>query len=206
MHPTLPRIYDGFAETYEANRGLFDMSEVFDALVRRLPDVPGRLLDLGCGAGEPMARLFADRGWAVTGVDFSRGMLAMAARFVPEMETVYGDMCAVDFPAGRFDAVTAVYSLFHVPRDQHPALFRKLQRWLAPGGKALFTYATRDYTGSEAFDGYKEFMGQELYYSHLSPADLYAALEDAGLAVEAQDYREIGGEVFLWMTVSKPAG
>ena len=31
MDITVQEIYDGFAETYEENRGLFDMTEIFDS-------------------------------------------------------------------------------------------------------------------------------------------------------------------------------
>jgi hypothetical protein len=31
MNSTLREIYDGFAETYEEKRGLFDMTEVFNS-------------------------------------------------------------------------------------------------------------------------------------------------------------------------------
>ena len=65
----LQQIYDELAATYEAGRGAYDMAQVFDAFYRRLPPGGGHVLDLGCGAGEPMARLFIARGWCVTGVD-----------------------------------------------------------------------------------------------------------------------------------------
>ena len=58
MDITLQKIYDGFAESYEENRGIFDMTEVFDSFYGRLDVEKGRLLDLGCGAGEPFARFF----------------------------------------------------------------------------------------------------------------------------------------------------
>ncbi len=195
----LDKIYDGFAETYEANRGLFDMNAVFASFWSSLAQERGCLLDLGCGAGEPFARWFADRGWSVTGVDFSKRMLELAAKYVPEMRTVQADMRDADFPAASFDAVTAIYSLFHVPSCDQPALFAKIRSWLRPQGKLLFTYATKDYTGSEEFDGCKEFMGQQLYYSHRSPAALRSMLEQAGFGIEAAEHRSIGGETFLWV-------
>jgi cyclopropane fatty-acyl-phospholipid synthase-like methyltransferase len=204
MDLTLREIYDGFAGTYEENRGRFDMTEVFDSFYARLNLEKGRLLDLGCGAGEPFPRLFIDRGWMVTGVDFSGRMLALASIYVPEMEAVHADMRRVEFESGRFDAITAIYSLFHIPSDDHASLFDKFHRWLRPGGMVLFTYATKEYTGSDEFDGYKEFMRQRLYYSHQSPERLYADLERSGLRIEARDYRDIGNEIFLWVTASKP--
>ena len=204
MNISLQEIYDSFAATYEKSRGLFDMSAVLNSFYGCLNVKKGRLLDLGCGAGEPFARFFVDHGWTVTGVDFSGQMLALAARYVPEMKTIYADMREVEFAPDNFEAITAIYSLFHIPKNDHTALLTKFYRWLCPGGKVLFTYATKEYTGSNEFDGYKEFLGQELYYSHKSPAALYTDLENTGFNVESRDYRKIGGETFLWVTVSKP--
>lgn len=203
MKTSLDKIYDKFAETYDKNRGLFDMSEILNSFGSAFGEKPGRLLDMGCGAGEPFAAFFADRGWAVTGVDFSKGMLALASRYVPEMRTICADMRKVDFAPASFEAVTAIYSLFHVPSKDHKPLFQKFYRWLCPGGKALFTYATKEYTGSDEFNGYKEFLGQKLYYSHKTPEALYTDLKDTGFDVDSAAYREIGGETFLWVTIAK---
>ncbi len=203
MKPTLLDIYDEFAAVYESNRGLFDMSPVLGPFFDGLARPKGRLLDLGCGAGEPFPRYFLDRGWEVYGVDFSKKMLHLAAQYAPGMHTICDDMLEVEFAPAQFDAVTCIYSLFHVPRARHPELFAKFRRWLRPGGQVLFTYATKAYTGADEFDGEKEFMGQRLFYSHASPETLRAQLAAAGLAVRAFDYRDIGGETFLWATVDR---
>jgi len=202
---TLEQIYDGFAETYDKNRNRFEMTEVLDSFFARLSVEQGKLLDLGCGAGEPLPRFFIDRAWDVTGVDFSERMLALASIYAPEMKRIHADMRQVDFAPDRFDAITAIYSLFHIPSTDHASLFESFYRWLRPEGKALLTYATREYTGSDEFDGYKELMGQTLYYSHKSPENLYTDLERAGFDIEAADHRVIGNETFLWVTMSKPA-
>ena len=204
MKPTLRDIYDEFADVYESNRGLFDMSPVLESFFAGLVRPKGRLLDLGCGAGEPFPRYFLDRGWEVYGVDFSKKMLHLAAQYAPGMHTICDDMLEVEFAPAQFDALTCIYSLFHVPRARHPELFAKFRRWLRPGGQVLFTYATREYTGAAAFEGEKEFMGQQLFYSHTTPATLRAQLEEAGLAVRAFDFRDIGGETFLWVVALRP--
>lgn len=200
MIKNLQDIYDSFAETYENQRGLFDMSEIFRTFYDSLNIQKGKLLDLGCGAGEPIPRMFIDKGWHVTGVDFSRCMLDMAKKFVPEMKTYHADMRSVDFQPDSFNAVTAVYSLFHLPKKDHEIIFNKIRTWLCPGGKFLFTYATEAYTGSPEFDGYKEFMGQHLFYSHTTPEKLYFILKTCGFEIESTVHRDIGGEVFLWVT------
>lgn len=204
MQDDLRTIYDRFADTYEKNRALFDMSGIIADFTARLSGRPGHLLDLGCGAGEPFPAYFIGAGWQVVGVDFSKRMLALAHHYHPEMETVFADIRGVDFPQARFDAVTAIYCLFHIERERHAEIFRKIHRWLAPGGKSLFTYATKEYTGADVFSGYKEFMGEQLFYSHLSTEDLFAVLESTGFHVEDRQYRRIGGETFLWVTAAKP--
>ncbi len=204
MQNDVRTIYDRFAETYEKNRALFDMSDVIADFTVRLNVRPGLLLDLGCGAGEPFPAYFVGEGWQVVGVDFSERMLALAHRYHPEIKTVFADIRDVDFTQARFDAVTAIYCLFHIEREKHSELFGKIHRWLKPGGKSLFTYATKEYTGADVFSGYKEFMGEQLFYSHMSPDDLFATLESTGFNVEASQYRRIGGETFLWVTVAKP--
>lgn len=199
----LEHVYDGFAETYHQNRGVFDVGAVLEDFYARLPAAPGHLLDLGCGAGEPVGRFFLDRDWAVTGADFSEKMLALAGRYAPGMKTVRGDMRTLEFPAAAFDAVAAFYSLFHLPTRDHADLFARMFGWLKPGGKCVFTYATQAYTGAPEFDGTKEFMGNALYYGHKTPEALHQDLVEAGFSVEDASYREIGGETFLWVTAGK---
>jgi|GEM_PF-4240557 len=45
MNCSLEKIYDRFAETHDQNRGLFDMTDVFNAFYSRLEFKKGRLLD-----------------------------------------------------------------------------------------------------------------------------------------------------------------
>lgn len=201
---TLRHAYTRLAAGYDAQRGLFDMSAVLEDFFERLPATPGRLLDLGCGAGEPVASSFLERRWQVTGVDFCPAMLELAARHVPGMERHQADMRTLEMPPSSVDAITAIYSLFHVPAADHPGIFERFRLWLRPGGHALFTYATRHYTGADVFDGHIEFMGQSLFYSHMEPEQLRRVLVQTGLDVTGWQYRDIGGETFLWVTVRAP--
>jgi ubiquinone/menaquinone biosynthesis C-methylase UbiE len=203
MNPELREIYNRFAATYESNRDQFDVSGIFDEFFQCLNTPNGHLLDVGCGAGEPFARWFLERDWKVTGVDFSSRMLELARHYVPQMTAIGADMCEVEFDKSTFDAVIAIYSLFHVPRQRHLDLFQKWQKWLRPDGKVLFTYATQEYTGQEEFDGTKEFLGEQLFYSHDSESVLHDKLRQSGLAVRSATKRKIGGETFLWVTAAK---
>lgn len=206
----LQQVYNEFASTYDENRSAFDISAILDAFFAYINtgDLallgPKELLDLGCGAGEPTARYFADRDWKITGVDFSDRMLALASKYVPEMETVFEDITRVEFDHNRFDALTAAYSLFHIPAEFHLDVFRKCYQWLKPNGRFLFTYATKDYTGAETFNGYKEFLSTALYYSHKTTTELFDDLQTVGFDIVTTENHRIGGETFLWVTVNKP--
>ena len=81
------------------------------------------MLDLGCGNGAKTARLAAR--FDVVGVDLSEEQLRLARAAVPDATFVQADFAELDFPAGSFDAVTAFYSVMHVPRDEHPASVRE---------------------------------------------------------------------------------
>ncbi|HDR04332.1 MAG TPA: class I SAM-dependent methyltransferase [Candidatus Marinimicrobia bacterium] len=197
-------VYNRFAETYHENRGIFDMSQIFNEFYTIINIDKGRLLDLGCGAGEPIPAMFIEKGWKVTGVDFSPKMIALANFYQPKVMTILSDISEIDFENDQFEAITAVYSLFHLEKEKQSPLFEKIYHWLKCGGKALFTYADQHYTGAESFSGYKEFMGEKLYYSHFTPPELRNILQNIGFEIIREDYREIGGEIFLWMTVGKP--
>jgi cyclopropane fatty-acyl-phospholipid synthase-like methyltransferase len=199
----LHRIYDRFAEKYEHNREHFDTEFIFNHFFKSLNLKQGKLLDLGCGAGYPVSALFSHQGWDVTGVDFSEKMLALAKKNVPALKTIHADIQLVEFEQAMFDAVVASYSLFHIPMDKHTYLFEKIYSWLVDQGKFLFTYATREYTGNENFSGYKEFLGETLFYSHTTPEALKKILEDIGFTIERFEYNTIQDETFLWVTVQK---
>ena len=77
------------------------------------------MLDLGCGAGVPVTRWLADRGFAVTGVDVSAKQLELARTYVPEGTFIKADMTEVVFGPESFDAVVAFHSIIHVPRTEH---------------------------------------------------------------------------------------
>jgi len=82
------------------------------------------VLDLGCGTGLPFDRYLSDQGFQVTGVDISKKHVEMARENFPEAEFIAGDFFKRDFDEGSFDAVVSFYAIFHIPREEHPELFR----------------------------------------------------------------------------------
>jgi SAM-dependent methyltransferase len=153
------RGYDRCAATYDQARQRGESPEL--ALLTERLSAGATVLDVGCGAGVPIARTLARR-FKVTGVDISGGMIARARANVPQATFIHADVMAVTFPPEHFDAVVAFYSIFHLPREEHPELLRRIHRWLRPGGYLLATLSAVDeapYT-----DG--DFFGETMFWSN----------------------------------------
>src|SRR5882757_8363562 len=101
--------YDEITDSYLERFGASTVRHHWlSELLQRLPGQGGaRVLDLGCGAGIPVARVLAAAGHTVVGVDGSIGQISLARDNVPSAEFIHADMTAVDFPARSVDAVAA---------------------------------------------------------------------------------------------------
>lgn len=99
---------------------------------------PGRALDLACGEGRNAVWL-AERGWEVTGVDFSAIGLDKAARLAEQREVavqwVVADLAEyVPAPAG-FDLVAILY--LHIDAAVMRVVLHRAADALTPGGTLL---------------------------------------------------------------------
>jgi demethylmenaquinone methyltransferase / 2-methoxy-6-polyprenyl-1,4-benzoquinol methylase len=101
-------------------------------LVSRLPRDGGHVLDVATGTGLVADALLA-RGFTVTGLDQSPGMLARArARFGDRVELVEASAERIPFPEKSFDHLTFTYLLRYV--DDPGATLAELARVVRPGG------------------------------------------------------------------------
>lgn len=137
------------------------------------------VLDLGCGAGVPVAAYLSGR-FHVVGVDISRYQLSLARGNVRGPSFLLADMCALPFRPASFDAVVALYSIFHVPREEHEALLGSLCAVLRPGRRLLATMGNGDWEGGETdWLG----LGAEMYWSYYGADTNLQLLERAGFRV-----------------------
>jgi demethylmenaquinone methyltransferase/2-methoxy-6-polyprenyl-1,4-benzoquinol methylase len=102
------------------------------ALVARVPNDGGSVLDVATGTGLVADRLLA-RGHEVTGLDQSPDMLAAARRrFDGRVQLVEASATAIPFPDASFDHLTFTYLLRYV--DDPGATLAELARVVRPGG------------------------------------------------------------------------
>ncbi|HEY6710758.1 MAG TPA: class I SAM-dependent methyltransferase [Rubrobacter sp.] len=197
--------YDQMAEQYLATKDPEDPLALaaLEDLATLLPP-EAAVLDLGCGAGVPVTRWLADRGFVLTGIDVSARQLELARRNVPGGTFLKADMTEVVFAPESFDAAVAFHSIIHIPRAEHPALLGSIHRWLKPGGALLATMTVTDYEGREEdWEGW----GAPMVWSHYGRSANVAMLREAGFEIRYAEPRTSKGtgddETWLWVLARK---
>ncbi len=193
------RGYDRMANRYASwSRAIQDepRGRLIDEFVKNLGD-RARVLDLGCGSGIPSTQALARR-YRLVGVDASQAQIKRARRNVPQAEFIHSDFMELDLPTASFEGVVALYSVSHVPRDEHAALFAKVHQWLVPGGLFLATLGAEDspdWTGT--------WLGEQMFFSSHGADTNRNLLRAAGfdldhdeIAVTREPERDVP---FLWV-------
>ncbi|ESQ74717.1 class I SAM-dependent methyltransferase [Asticcacaulis sp. AC402] len=163
-------LYDRRACDWDADRGrdLFERPwlERFAAL---LPP-GGTVLDIGCGAGDPIARHFLNAGYEITGVDSGAGMIAICREKFPTAAWIVSDMRELDL-GKAFDGILAWHSLFHLTPEDQVRMFPIFRKHARPGTALMFT------SGILHGDHVGEWRGEPLYHGSLDE-DVYRRLLD----------------------------
>lgn len=136
----------------------------------------GRVLDIGCGGGAPIAATLIGQGFAVTGLDASAPLLGLCRQRFPDGEWIEGDMRQMAL--GRmFDGLVAWDSFFHLDHDAQRAMFPRFAAHAAPGAALVFT------SGPAHGVAIGAYAGEPLFHASLDPAEYRALLAAQGFAV-----------------------
>ena len=160
--------FDTVADSYDSHM-LNDLElDVFYEAIDNCFDKPvKRLLDLGCGTGLELERLykrFPDM--YVTGIDMSGEMLKRLAQKYPgkNLRLIQGSYFDVDF-GGDYDYVLSTYSLHHFSEEMKLSLYKKVYIAMQPGGVFVFgdyTVATTERMKELAAENYKRRREQNI--------------------------------------------
>ncbi|MCB0062395.1 MAG: class I SAM-dependent methyltransferase [Caldilineaceae bacterium] len=197
--------YDRIGETYNTWAQSVRVAErhrYTQLVLDRLP-AGADLLELGCATGLLTTDQLAAR-FNLTGVDISADQIATARQRLPDTTWICADMTEVTFAPAMFDGVVAFYSIIHVPREEQPALFAKIAKWLRPGGLFVTTLtATATQSGYEA-----DWLGAPMFWSGYDTATNIKLIKEAGLeiitATEETEEEFDEAITFLWVVAQKP--
>lgn len=92
-------------------------------------EVPGVLLDIGCGAGT-FLKVMADKGWQVYGLEINKEAARLAQS--KGLRVFQGDLAAANFIPESFDYIRASHSFEHMTRPHE--VLDEVYRLLKPDG------------------------------------------------------------------------
>lgn len=141
MSQVLHSPYDEVAEMYHAMwQGWYLPASLpaLENLLFKKISARSRVLDLCCGSGHVTQELIA-RGYEVTGVDNSAGLIKVARERFPDVDFRVQDVRALDLE-GKYDAALSTFdSLNHLPRlEDLKEVFSRVSKVLVPKGRFVF--------------------------------------------------------------------
>jgi SAM-dependent methyltransferase len=153
----------------------------------------GSVLDMGCGAGEPIATYLVKQGYSVTGVDASKAMIALFQQRLPDQDALVADMRMLSLKR-VFSGILAWDSFFHLNHDDQRRMFPIFRSHAAPRAALMFT------TGSVHGEAIGQLEGEPLYHASLDATEYRQLLDSHGFDVVANvpEDQSCGGRT-VWL-------
>lgn len=122
------------------NEVYFSVESFVELFETWLKDIPkgGRIIDVGCGHGDPVIGKLLERGYRVTGIDPSPGMLRRAREQFPNVEFFNRAVTEIE-QESVFDAACSLSSMLYLDPIDLLNGIQRLHRSLKPGAP-LFLY------------------------------------------------------------------
>lgn len=188
--------YDKIAKAYHKQRHIYKSKALLTKFSKQLPK-GSKIIDLGCGAGVPVAKFLVGKGYEVTGIDFADGMVKLAKKNVPKARFLKMDVTKMKFRRGEFDAAVSFYAIIHIPREKHAGIYKKLHQILKPNGVMFINACGSD---AEGWEGYqKDYLGVPMCWSFYSPKKTSKMIKDAGFEILRSKVLKLGGEKQFWV-------
>lgn len=146
-------VYDdlgiGYEEGWGHNQGLIDFVKSSIELLSK----DAFVLDIGSGTGKPTSQLVIESGRKLHGIDISPVMIDLSRKQVPDATFELINMLDFNLKI-KFDAAFAIFSLFHLSRDEITRAVQKFSEWLVPQGFLFIGTFDVEYSdeGAHMFD------------------------------------------------------
>lgn len=189
--------YNICAKSYTEDRDLFKNDKYLNDLVKVLKK-GSKILDIGCGSGVPIDKFLLEKGFDITGIDISDEQIRLAKQNLPKGDFIVGDMSQIQFPVESFDAIVSFYAIFHIPREKHLSLFKKIYKLLKPEGYILVTMGAGEWEGME-----EDFHGTKMFWSHYGREKNIEIVKSAGFKIIYEMVDTSGNERHLVIFAQK---
>lgn len=167
-------VYEEEALSYDLQRGksLFEKNWL-DLFISKL-EPESKILDVGCGSGEPIAKYLIDRGLHLVGVDYSKAMIDIVKSKFPQNEWIHCRMQDLNFDK-KFNGIIAWNSFFHLNQEDQKSTLDVFANHLVTNGVLLFT------AGPDEGEVLGKVNGRDVYHSSLSADEYKKILEINGM-------------------------
>jgi 2-polyprenyl-3-methyl-5-hydroxy-6-metoxy-1,4-benzoquinol methylase len=135
----------------------------------------GRILDVGCGSGELLARMQAF-GWRTEGIDVDPAAVAVARGRGLSVHT--GSLHERNFPDAGFDAVVMSHVIEHVHQPRE--LLAEVRRIVKPGGRMVIATPNASSLGHRMMRAAWPFLDPPRHLQIFTPPALEATVRAAG--------------------------
>ena len=176
--------YDLIADQYFEEFGtILEDVELINKFESYLP-VAASVLDLGGGAGK-LTNYFLEKGYKSICYDFSENMKKYAEKYYPNIPFILDDILNIKnhFSNNSVDGIIAMYSLFHIPKENIRQLFINIYNVLKKDG--LFCFSLQLGDGEEFVDEpyLKENGKNVLYMNYLTKEQIYNLLKECNFEI-----------------------
>lgn len=173
---------------------------IFDKVIDLIPK-NGNVLDLGCGNGYPYDYYFCSKGFNLLGVDFCKKHIDEAKNRNVSGSYLVGDIETYKIDK-KYDLIMMLFSLLHLPREQHGKILQNIYNHLNDKGVFILTLRDED----AGIIKYKDnFCNQEMMWSYYDYKTYIDILSKIGFKVIFSDNQNKYGieESHNWVILQK---
>ena len=176
--------YDLIAKQYFEEFGTIiediELIEKFESYVEK----GASIIDLGGGTGK-LTNYFNEKGYKATCYDFSENMMKYAKEIFPNIQYILDDIINIKkyYKENEIDGIIAMYSLFHIPKENINTLFLDINNILKENG--LFCFSMQLGNGEEFADEpyLKEDGKNVLYMNYINRNQIHELLNESNFEI-----------------------
>jgi SAM-dependent methyltransferase len=186
-------LYQRHAIDWDRERGRYLFEKAWLDRFLALLSPNASILDIGCGAGEPISRYLIEQGCDVTGIDSSSTLIGMCQARFPHQEWIVADMRTLSL-GRRFDGILAWDSFFHLCPEDQRQVFPIFRCHARPGAALMFT------SGPGHGEAIGNFNGEPLYHGSLDGEEYRSLLNQNGFDVVKNAVKDLDcGFSTVWL-------
>ena len=176
--------YNELAKLYDSEfDDIYFLSEL-NYFLELLPK-KSKIIDLGCGTGI-ITKHVENKGFEVTGIDFSENMLLCAKEKCKKSKFIEADIEDYNYGKESFDGILASFILIHIKKENTEKLLSKIHGSLKNSGLLFLAVmkGSKDYYGPEPLNP-----KLNMYFSYRKKEEILNQLEKTGFQI--LKYKEI---------------